>query len=149
MAGDGTRPLGILLPKGGTADPLDRRPIWLMPMLYRVWAARRSRDWKRWRHSWYGDTQDVGAEEAAWHTARYIEDESAAGKEVGSIAFDWKKAYDGICLGLLAEACTRAGVPTWALSPLLDMYRRDRRIKVGNIIGENGTRGGESRRDAP
>ena len=29
-------PIGILLPKGGTEDPLDRRPIWLMPMLYRV-----------------------------------------------------------------------------------------------------------------
>ena len=29
-------PLGILLPKGGTDDPLDRRPIWLMPTLYRL-----------------------------------------------------------------------------------------------------------------
>ena len=28
-------PLGILLEKGGTTDPMDRRPIWLMPMIYR------------------------------------------------------------------------------------------------------------------
>ena len=30
-------PLGILLPRRGTDDPMDRRPIWLMPMIYIIW----------------------------------------------------------------------------------------------------------------
>lgn len=30
------------LPEGGTADPLDRRPIVLLPVLYTLWAAARA-----------------------------------------------------------------------------------------------------------
>ena len=32
------RPLGILLPKGGSGEALGKRPDWLMPMVYRLWA---------------------------------------------------------------------------------------------------------------
>ena len=45
-------PLRILLERGGTTDPMYRRPIWLMPMIYSVWASRRSRDWAAWRLKW-------------------------------------------------------------------------------------------------
>ena len=38
----------VLLPKGGTADPLDRRPITLLPVLYRIWAARRATQFRAW-----------------------------------------------------------------------------------------------------
>ena len=30
------QPEGLLLPKAGDGGPMDRRPIWLLPMLYRV-----------------------------------------------------------------------------------------------------------------
>ena len=54
-------PEGLLLPKpgggGGGAKAvggagigaLDRRPIWLLPILYRVWAAGRAQLLARWR----------------------------------------------------------------------------------------------------
>ena len=32
----------VLLPKGGSADSLDRRPIKLLPILYQIWAAMRA-----------------------------------------------------------------------------------------------------------
>eukprot|EP00974_Lingulodinium_polyedra_P059968 5779651-Lingulodinium_polyedra.AAC.1 len=42
----GEGPEGLLLPKpgGDDADPMQRRPIWLLPMIYRIWAAGRARD---------------------------------------------------------------------------------------------------------
>ncbi len=40
-------PEGVLLPKGASRhDPMDRRPVWLLPVVYRVWAAG------RWRSGW-------------------------------------------------------------------------------------------------
>eukprot|EP00974_Lingulodinium_polyedra_P047047 4512133-Lingulodinium_polyedra.AAC.1 len=49
-------PEGLLLPKAGgdQADPTQRRPIWLLPMAYRVWAAGRARDVADWIRSWGG-----------------------------------------------------------------------------------------------
>ena len=38
----------ILLPKGGASDPLDRRPITLLPILYRIWAALRAAQFRAW-----------------------------------------------------------------------------------------------------
>ena len=46
------RPEGVLLPKDGPEGADERRPIWLLPMLYRVWARGRSRDMAAWRRSW-------------------------------------------------------------------------------------------------
>ena len=37
-----------LLPKGGTSDPADRRPIVLLSCLYRLWAACRALPFRRW-----------------------------------------------------------------------------------------------------
>ena len=58
-------PLGILLPKGGTEDPMDRRPIWLMPMIYRMWASHRAGAWSTWRLQWPGETPFEGADSLA------------------------------------------------------------------------------------
>ena len=38
----------VLLPKGGSDDPLDKRPITLLPMLYRVRAALRATQMRKW-----------------------------------------------------------------------------------------------------
>ena len=46
-----TRAETVLLPKGGTDDPLDKRPITLLPMLYRVWVALRATQLRKWMRS--------------------------------------------------------------------------------------------------
>ena len=102
-------PLGILLEKGGTTDPMDRRPIWLMPMLYRVWASRRSRDWAQWRLGWEGETEFRGADTRAWDVALAMEAAAANGDEFGLLALDWRKAYDGIGLRTLGGGHFREG----------------------------------------
>eukprot|EP00974_Lingulodinium_polyedra_P030716 2956559-Lingulodinium_polyedra.AAC.1 len=52
----GVGPEGLLLPKpgGDDADPTQRRPIWLLPMAYRVWAAGRAGDMAGWIAAWGG-----------------------------------------------------------------------------------------------
>ena len=127
-------PLGILLEKGGTTDPMDRRPIWLMAMLYRVWASRRSRDWAQWRLGWEGGTEFRGADTLAWDVSLSMEAAAANGDEFGLLALGWRKAYDGIDLQTLRDTLERAKVPNWARLPLMDMYKRDRRIRVGTVI---------------
>ena len=61
--------LGILLPQGGTGDPMDRRPTWLMPMVYRMWAGHRASLWATWRLQWPGETLFEGADSLAWETS--------------------------------------------------------------------------------
>ena len=86
-------PLGILLERGGTTDPMDGRPIWLMPMIYRVWASRRSRDWAKLRLEWGGETEFRGADTLAWDVALAMEAAEANGDEFGLLALDWRTAY--------------------------------------------------------
>ena len=128
-------PLGILLPKSGTEDPMDRRPIWLMPMTYRMWAGHRAGIWSAWRLQWHGETPFEGADSLAWETSLHQEAALGRGDAFAMVALDWKKAYDGITLDILGQTLQAAGVPTWASGPLLGMYASKRRLRVGRVIG--------------
>ena len=118
-------PLGILLPKGGSDEPLDRRPIWLMPMIYRIWATRRARDWAYWRICWEREGDFQGADALAWDVALASEAASSQGLTFGIVALDWKKGYDGVSLEILANTLAKAQIPEWALNPLMDMYTKN------------------------
>ena len=65
-----------------------------------------------------------------------MEAAEANGDEFGLLALDWRKAYDGIDLQTLGDTLERAKVPNWARLPLMEMYRRNRRIRVGTVICE-------------
>ena len=107
-------PEGLLLPKGGAdeaADPLSRRPVWLFPMLYRVWAAGRAHTMASWVASWAGDAHGLGAEDLAWELALELEGAEAAGEAICGAALDWRKAFDHVLLDHLAPSLQRAGVP--------------------------------------
>ncbi|CAK0862848.1 unnamed protein product [Prorocentrum cordatum] len=95
-------PEGLLLPKpGGGADPMDRRPIWLLPILYRLWAAGRARLFARRRLRWAGEEVQRGAEELAWELALELEAAEALSETIAGAALDWRKAYDHIDLAAL------------------------------------------------
>ncbi|CAK0847227.1 unnamed protein product, partial [Prorocentrum cordatum] len=82
-------PEGLLLPKpGGGADPMDRRPIWLLPILYRLWAAGRARLFARWRLRWAGEEVQRGAEELAWELALEQEAAEALSETIAGAALD-------------------------------------------------------------
>ena len=77
-----------LLPKKGDPGPLDQRPISLLPMVYRLWAAARGailKDWfeEKGHPAAWGQGKGRGADTAAWVGAAQAE--LAAGQ--GQAAF--------------------------------------------------------------
>ena len=107
-----------------------------MPMIYRLWAARRARLWAAWRLLWPGETPFEGADSLAWEASLHMEAAAARGVYFAMVALDWKKAYDGISLEILSRILSEAGVPWWARGPMLHMYQAERRLRVGRAIGE-------------
>eukprot|EP00974_Lingulodinium_polyedra_P125963 11196458-Lingulodinium_polyedra.AAC.1 len=61
---------------------MDRRPIWLLPMLYRVWSAGRARDMAGWVAAWGGGSPDRSAAELAGERAVELESAEAAGEAI-------------------------------------------------------------------
>ena len=135
------RPEGLLLAKAGgdAGDPMDRRPIWLLPMLYRLWAAGRAQLFAQWRASWPGGDGAFGAEELAWQLALDLEAAEAAGEDVCGAALDWRKAFDSVPLANLRPLLHRAGVPGWLAEPLLAAYHAPRRLRVEGALGDSWT----------
>jgi ribonuclease HI len=131
-------PEGLLLPKGGASevgDPMDRRPIWLLPMLYRVWAAGRAQLFAEWRSSWPDGDGGFGAEELAWELALDLEAAEAAGEDICGAALDWRKAFDNIPLCNLDTLLRRAGLPDWLRGPVVAAYSAPRRLRVEGAVG--------------
>jgi hypothetical protein len=131
-------PEGLLLPEGGASnpgDPMDRRPIWLLPMFYRVWAAGRARLFAKWRASWPDGDGGFGAEELAWELALDLEAAEAAGEDICGAALDWRKAFDSIPLCNLDMLLRRAGLPDWLRQPVVAAYTAKRRLRVEGAIG--------------
>ena len=131
-----SRPEGLLLPKPGDGGPMDRRPIWLLPMLYRVWAAGRAQLFARWRLSWGDGDGSVGAEELAWDLALELEAAEAQADTICGSALDWRKAFDHVSLKLLRAVLERARVPQWILGPLMATYSAPRRLRVEGALGQ-------------
>ena len=121
---------------GGGGGPMGRRPIWLLPMLYRLWAAGRAQLFVQWRAAWPGGGGGVGAEELAWQLALDLETAEAMGEDVCGAALDWRKAFGSVPLASLRPVLQRAGVPGWLLEPLLSTYCAPRRLRVEGALGE-------------
>ena len=129
-------PEGLLLSKPGDGGPMDRRPVWLLPMLYRVWAAGRAFLFARWRLMWQDGDGSVGAEELAWDLALELEAAQASEETICGSALDWRKAFDHVSLQLLRPMLSRAGVPSWLLEPMLAAYSAPRRLRVEGALGQ-------------
>ena len=96
-----SEPEGLLLAKPGApeGDPaMHRRPIWLLSVAYRVWAAGRARDLAGWICQWPGMKPFAAAESLVWELALELQEAHCTGTELGGIAADWSKAYDHIGL---------------------------------------------------
>jgi ribonuclease HI len=135
-------PEGLLLPKGGatnSGDPMDRRPIWWLPMLYRVWAAGRARLFARWRLSWPDGDGSLGAEELAWELALDLEAAEANGEDICGAALEWRKAFDNVPLSTLDSLLRRARLPNWVRRPIIAAYTAPRRLRVEGAIGRSWT----------
>ena len=92
------------------AAPLQRRPITLLPTLYRLWAHLRQRWVAAWRAGWDPAMalRRWGAEGQAWLLAWDAELAHARGQPFVGVAADFSKCFDSVRLGLLRRALAAA-----------------------------------------
>ena len=133
----------VLLPKpgGDPGDPLQRRPITLLPVLYRLWARLRWPVVQAWRAA--SDpavaTASLGADGHAWQLGLDLALGRCTGHTVSGVAVDFAKCYDGVRLALLARA--RWAPPAGRL-PFSALLCRPTRRRGGSVLGRRWARPG-------
>ena len=129
-----------MLPKPGTdqSDPANRRPITLLPVVYRVWARLRLRAVDAWRASWDTAVADApkGADGQAWDLSCDLGLASGSGEAVGGVSTDFQKFYDTVRLPLVGRVLRAARWPEPLLGPLLRAYAFPRRVRAGDALGQ-------------
>ena len=129
--------LYLQLPKPGATTAGTRRPIALLPMLYRIWAATRKRDLQVWRDKQRGlghRPVGEGALDTAFLLAREAESNSAKGRPFGAIFLDCSKCYERVNLAHLHTKLQEAQVPKHLIAPALNMYHAARRCLVSGAV---------------
>ena len=129
----------VLLPKAGSSpdEPLQRRPITLLPIPYRLWARLRLPVVESWRATWDPAVHDApkGADGQAWDLGWDIACSAQAGHEVAGLAVDMAKCYDSVRHPVLRRTLVAAGWPAAILGPLLGAYAFRRRLRIGDAVG--------------
>jgi hypothetical protein len=100
-----------LKPDGDPTAPLDRRPLNLLPVVYRLWARLRGRAVSSWRRGWDPAmaAARLGADGQAWELSWAQAEAEALGLDFGGLAVDFRKAYDSVRLPLVARLLAAAG----------------------------------------
>ena len=119
------------------------RPIVLLPLVYRIWAAARRPEVRAWVAGGGADGAEIpgrGADEAAWGLASEAEClELEVGKEdkVLCVVFlDCSKCYERAPLRQLDVRATEALFPDKLLAFALDVYSGRRHVRVGPAVAQ-------------
>eukprot|EP00971_Amphidinium_carterae_P086314 1708178-Amphidinium_carterae.1 len=98
--------LYLQLPKEGAKNAGERRPIALLPQVYRLWSACCRADVLEWRQLCKdrGETPvGQGALDETFDLAFLIEQRSAAGQHQAGVFLDCSKCYERVLLSMLEQ----------------------------------------------
>ena len=103
------------IPKEEGLGASHTRPITVMSVIYRVWAATRVRELIEWQQAWISDRlysyrPERGCEDAWWTTALDIEHSLLKGHAIAGLSLDWSKAFDRIPHEILLALAKHVGV---------------------------------------
>ena len=130
-----------LIPKGEGCEPLNQRPLPILPIIYRVWAAARCSQCNVWQEDWITDGQHGarvkhGTTDALLPITAEMELAMLNGNRVYGAALDLSKAFDNIPQAITLEILMRMGMSWRILNPLKDMYGRLKRyFKIRGYLG--------------
>lgn len=134
-----------LLPKAGkqagVEDPLQARPVVLMSIYYRMWAALRTKDTVQWlEENQLGavDMQDgpaVSCEDLATVAAGLLEAARVHQEEGYVLGLDLSKAYDRVPVRVLESLMRDSGLHPSLAMLVGQQTASARRIKVLNVAG--------------
>jgi hypothetical protein len=126
-----------MLPKGGSGEPDDFRPVVLLSVFYRLWAKCRGREFQAFLRLAGVTPADRpnSAEQLAFDLAIRIAIAQAGGAAVSGLALDWSKCYDHLLLGLLHKLSAKLGIPAAIAKPMLAAYAQPRAVLLNGSIG--------------
>eukprot|EP00971_Amphidinium_carterae_P260313 5164637-Amphidinium_carterae.1 len=131
--------LYLQLPKEGARHAGERRPIALLPQVYRLWCALCRHDVRAWRARCTGRGEvpvGRGALDETFDLAFDTEQKTAAGKPQAGVFLDCSKCYERIPLCKLEKFALESGYPLYALYAALDMYAGRRRVLLQGAVSE-------------
>ncbi len=109
-----------------------RRPIGILPTMYRLWAAVRKpllHEWERqWARAFFAAARGKSAADATWHRALRAEHATLLGASAGSILWDLRKCFEHGDHSLLAAEAEALGFPMAMARLATDMYAAERRL---------------------
>ncbi|MCP4243385.1 MAG: hypothetical protein GY772_22755, partial [bacterium] len=121
-----------MIPKPGATDATELRPIGLMPVVYRLWAAARQPYVRQWlrplENLVLGGRPGVGAELASLEAGAIAAEALASGEHAAAAFLDVSKAYEGVDHALLADAALAEGFPPRIAHLAIAAYRGPRRV---------------------
>ena len=144
--------LGVIsmLPKGAGLRPGKLRPITVMSLIYRTWAAIRVRELMNWQDQWIhkaamGFRHLMGCDDVFWVTAAKVEAALLSGEPLCGASLDFAKAFDRVPREIVFHIAEATGMPPGTLGALKGMYRQSvRRFRMpGDFVTEEfgGTNG--------
>ena len=121
-------------PSGG------HRCVGKTPMVYRIWAASRRDDIKKWEVSnmapWDGSGPKCSALKTSLNRAVNMELARAEGLEAGGILWDFEKLFDNIDPRLLIERAVKLRFPLRDLLMALRMHLAPRWLQMCGMLAE-------------
>ena len=104
-----------LIPKDGSDQPGDLRPISVMSVVYRLWALARLRSVMLWKEQWISEAQHWakakhGTEDVFWALALEIEHAILSGEPLYGVCLDYKKCFDSLPQTVLLKLSERLGL---------------------------------------
>ena len=131
-----------LISKGEGSEPNKLRPISVMSVIYRLWAAARLKHIMLWQESWiddclHGFRPAHSPADAWWPLALKIEHALLFGEDLSGIALDYSKCFDRVPIDIVFKLARCIGMPWQILTPLRSMYANlKRRFAFAGAIGE-------------
>eukprot|EP00971_Amphidinium_carterae_P297646 5913580-Amphidinium_carterae.1 len=132
--------LYLQLPKDGAHEAGQRRPIALLPQVYRLWSATCKHDVKQWRQRCRARGEvpvGEGALDETFDLAFKTEARNASCQHQGGVFLDCSKCYERVPLAQLEQFAIEHGFPFYALNCALNMYSGSRRILIQGAVSES------------
>jgi hypothetical protein len=131
-----------LTTKGEGTSPLKLRPIGVMSVVYRLWAATRVREVMQWQELWidgemHGYRKSHGAEDVWWKQALQVEESLLNTNDLFGLSLDYGKCFDRVPVHLVLDLALEQGMSPRLVAPLRTLYARlQRRFRVGGGLGK-------------
>ena len=130
-----------LIPKGEGAAPEKLRPISVMSVVYRAWAATRLRELVAWQEQWipdelHGFRPVHSAEDVWWPLALKVERALLEGSGLCGVSLDYSKCFDRIPMDIVLKLAAHVGMASAIVRAVRAMYAQLwRRFRFAGNLG--------------